>query len=157
MKELSNASPIDVAGTATAEAAAASAAHHQLMEAAARAREFSYSPYSNYCVGAALLAEDGRIFTGCNVENAGYSSTNCAERPAVFKAVSEGARRFVAIAVVGGRRGEVSPFCAPCGVCRQVLAEFCPSDASVILGTPEDFRVYRLDELLPFAFTGAEL
>ena len=131
--------------------------YRRLMEAAAGAREFSYSPYSGYCVGAALLAEDGRIFTGCNVENAGFSATNCAERTAVFKAVSEGARRFTAIAVVGGRRGEVSSFCAPCGVCRQVLAEFCPSDLTVILGTPQDIRVHPLGELLPFSFTRAEL
>ena len=131
--------------------------HRTLMEAAARAREFAYSPYSDYCVGAALLAEDGRIFTGCNVENAGYSATNCAERTAVFKAVSEGATRFAAIAVVGGRRGEVSPFCAPCGVCRQVLAEFCPQELEIILGTPEHFTVHTLGELLPFSFTRAEL
>ena len=121
------------------------------------AREFSYSPYSGYCVGAAILCEDGRIFTGCNVENAGFSATNCAERTAVFKAVSEGARRFTAIAVVGGRRGEVSDLCAPCGVCRQVLVEFCSPDLAVILGTPEKFEVRALGELLPFSFTGAEL
>ena len=129
----------------------------KLMEAAAKAREFSYSPYSGYCVGAALLAEDGRIFTGCNVENAGFSPTNCAERTAVFKAVSEGARVFSAIAVVGGRRGEVSPLCAPCGVCRQVLAEFCPPEFPVVLGTPADFRVFTLGALLPFSFTAKEL
>ena len=131
--------------------------YHSLMETAARAREFAYSPYSGYCVGAALLTADGQIFTGCNVENAGLTATNCAERTAVFKAVSEGVRDFTAIAVVGGRRGEVSPFCAPCGVCRQVLVEFCPPDLPVILGTPEDFKVYTLGELLPFSFTGAEL
>ena len=131
--------------------------HKALMETAARARELAYSPYSGYCVGAALLCEDGRVFTGCNVENASFSATNCAERTAVFKAVSEGARRFTAIAVVGGRRGEVSPFCAPCGVCRQVLAEFCPLDMPVVLGTPENFKVYTFGELLPFSFTGSEL
>ena len=128
-----------------------------LMTAAAGARELSYAPYSNFCVGAALLARDGRIFTGCNVENAAYSPTNCAERTAVFKAVSEGVREFAAIAVVGGKRGEISPLCAPCGVCRQVLAEFCPPDFPVILGTPEDFRVYALNEILPLAFTAVEL
>ena len=131
--------------------------YRTLMEAAARAREFSYSPYSHYCVGAAILTEDGRIFTGCNVENAGYSATNCAERTAVFKAVSEGAVRFSAIAVVGGRRGAVSPFCAPCGVCRQVLAEFCSDELAVVLGTPEHLAVHTLGELLPFSFTSAEL
>lgn len=131
--------------------------YRALMESAVAAREFAYAPYSSYCVGAALLAEDGRIFTGCNVENAGYSATNCAERTAIFKAVSEGARSFTAIAVVGGRRGEVSAFCAPCGVCRQVLIEFCSPDLAVILGTPEDFSVHTLGELLPFSFTKAEL
>ncbi len=129
----------------------------ELMAAAAKAREFSYSPYSHYRVGAALLTADGRIFTGCNVENAGFSATNCAERTAVFKAVSEGATQFTAIAVVGGRQGEVSPFCAPCGVCRQVLAEFCSPDMAVALGTPDDFKIHTLGELLPFSFTGAEL
>ena len=128
-----------------------------LITAAAGARELSYAPYSNFCVGAALLARDGRIFTGCNVENAAYSPTNCAERTAVFKAVSEGVQEFAAIAVVGGKRGEISPLCAPCGVCRQVLAEFCPPDFPVILGTPEDFRVYALNEILPLAFTAVEL
>ena len=128
-----------------------------LITAAAGARELSYAPYSNFCVGAALLARDGRIFTGCNVENAAYSPTNCAERTAVFKAVSEGVREFSAIAVVGGKRGEISPLCAPCGVCRQVLAEFCPPDFPVVLGTPEDFRVYALNEILPLAFTAVEL
>ena len=128
-----------------------------LMMAAAEAREFAYAPYSHFCVGAALLACDGRIFTGCNVENAAYSPTNCAERTAVFKAVSEGVREFAAIAVVGGKRGEISPLCAPCGVCRQVLAEFCPPDFPVLLGTPENFKVYTLREILPLAFTAVEL
>ena len=131
--------------------------HHALMTAAARAREFSYAPYSHYRVGAALLTDDGRVFTGCNVENAGFSATNCAERTAVFKAVSEGATRFTAIAIVGGRQGEVSPFCAPCGICRQVLAEFCSADLTVLLGTPDEFRVYTLGDLLPFAFGADEL
>ncbi len=131
--------------------------YHALMESAAHAREFAYSPYSHYCVGAALLTADGRIFTGCNVENAGLSATNCAERTAIFKAVSEGVRDFAAIAVVGGRQGEVSPFCAPCGVCRQVLVEFCSLDMPVILGTPEAFKVYTLGEILPFSFTPADL
>lgn len=128
-----------------------------LMEAAAAARAHAYAPYSGYCVGAALLSSDGRVFTGCNVENAGLTATNCAERTAVFKAVSEGVTAFSAIAVVGGRRGETSPFCAPCGVCRQVLAEFCPPTLPVILGTPEAPSVHTLGELLPFSFTGAEL
>ncbi len=131
--------------------------YKKLMEEAVRAREFSYAPYSNYCVGAALLTKDGRVFTGCNVENAGFSPTNCAERTAIFKAVSEGVREFAAIAVVGGKRGELSDTCAPCGVCRQVMAEFCTADFPVIMGTPDHLRVMTLGELLPLMFTGNEL
>ncbi len=132
--------------------------YKELILAAVAAREFSYSPYSNYCVGAALLCADGRVFTGCNIENAGYTPTNCAERTAVFKAVSEGVRDFVAIAVVGGKRGEpLAEDCTPCGVCRQVLAEFCTPDFPVIMGNPENIRVATLGELLPFAFTAKNL
>ena len=131
--------------------------YRSLMEAAVRAREFSYSPYSGYRVGAALLDRDGRIHTGCNIENAGYTPTNCAERTAVFKAVSEGVRDFTAIAVVGGAGDSLDPACTPCGVCRQVLAEFCSPDTPVILGTPDDLRVLTLGELLPFAFTKENL
>ena len=127
--------------------------YQSLMEAAVAAREFSYSPYSGYRVGAALLGKSGRIYTGCNVENAGYTPTNCAERTAVFKAVSEGEREFTAIAVVGGAGDTIDPACTPCGVCRQVLAEFCAADTPVILGSPHQLRVLTLGELLPFAFT----
>ena len=127
--------------------------YQSLMEAAAAAREFSYSPYSGYRVGAALLGKSGKVYTGCNVENAGYTPTNCAERTAVFKAVSEGEREFAAIAVIGGLGEATDPACAPCGVCRQVLAEFCAPDLPVILGTPEVWRVVTLGELLPLAFT----
>ena len=128
-----------------------------LMAAALAAREYSYSPYSGYRVGAALLGSDGRVFTGCNVENAGYTPTNCAERTAVFKAISEGTRAFTAIAVVGGSGDTLDAACTPCGVCRQVLAEFCSPDMPVILGTPEEIRVMTLGELLPFAFTKKNL
>ena len=131
--------------------------YRSLMESAAAAREFSYSPYSGYRVGAALLGKSGKIYTGCNVENAGYTPTNCAERTAVFKAVSEGEREFTAIAVVGGMGDNIDPACTPCGVCRQVLAEFCEPDMPVILGTPENLRVLTLGELLPFAFTSKNL
>ena len=131
--------------------------YQSLMEAAVSAREFSYSPYSGYRVGAALLGADGRIYTGCNIENAGYSPTNCAERTAVFKAVSEGVREFCAIAVVGGSGDTLDAACTPCGVCRQVLAEFCEPEMTVILGTPEEMRVLTLGELLPFAFTKKNL
>ena len=131
--------------------------YQSLMEAAVAAREYSYSPYSGYRVGAALLGKSGRVYTGCNVENAGYTPTNCAERTAVFKAVSEGEREFAAIAVVGGSGDSIDPACAPCGVCRQVLAEFCSPDMPVIMGTPENWRVMTLGELLPFAFTKKNL
>ena len=131
--------------------------YQSLMETAAAAREFSYSPYSGYRVGAALLGKSGKVYTGCNVENAGYTPTNCAERTAVFKAVSEGEREFAAIAVIGGLGEATDPACAPCGVCRQVLAEFCAADMPVILGTPENLRVLTLGDLLPFAFTKKNL
>ena len=124
----------------------------ELMKAAAKAREYSYSPYSGFRVGAALLAISGKVFTGCNIENAAYSPTNCAERTAVFKAVSEGEREFLAIAIVGGKGEELSDFCAPCGVCRQVLAEFTDENFRILLGTPEQFSVYSMKEILPYSF-----
>ena len=129
----------------------------ELMQAAQDARNYSYCPYSNFRVGAALLTKSGNLYMGCNVENAGYSATNCAERTAIFKAVSEGEREFEAIAIVGGRTGETAPFTAPCGVCRQVIAEFCPADFKILLGTPENFKAYTLGELLPFSFTSENL
>ena len=129
----------------------------QLIEHAIEARKMSYSPYSNFRVGAALVGKSGKIYTGCNVENAGYSPTNCAERTAVFKAVSEGEREFTAIAIVGGKGETLAPLCAPCGVCRQVLAEFCEKDFRIVLGTPEDIQVYTLAELLPLSFGKGDL
>ena len=131
--------------------------YKQLMESAVAARENAYAPYSGYRVGAALLAEDGRIFTGCNVENAAYSPTICAERVAVCKAVSEGVTRFTAIAVVGGRGENPSDTCTPCGVCRQVLAEFCAPELTVLTGTPEHFTAHTLADLLPLSFGAGEL
>ena len=128
-----------------------------LMEAAVAARQYAYSPYSGYRVGAALLGKSGKIYTGCNVESASYTPTNCAERTAVFKAVSEGEREFTAIAVVGGSGDSIDPACTPCGVCRQVLAEFCAPTTPVIMGTPDSLRVLTLEELLPFAFTSKNL
>ena len=129
----------------------------ELMQLAAAAREFSYAPYSHFRVGAALLGKSGRVYTGCNVENASYTPTNCAERTAVFKAVSEGETSFDAIAVIGGKDEELSPLCAPCGVCRQVLSEFCDADFRVILGTPEALTVTDLGSLLPFSFGKKDL
>ena len=127
------------------------------MEKAFEARKFAYAPYSHYSVGAALLSVSGKVFTGCNIENATYTPTVCAERTAFFKAVSEGEREFEALAIVGGLEGEIAPFCAPCGVCRQVMAEFCDASFKLVLGSPEKFGVYNLDEVLPFAFTKKDL
>ncbi len=131
-----------------------------LAELALEARKRSYAPYSRFCVGAALLTESGRIYQGCNVENAAYTPTNCAERTAVFKAVSEGERRFRAIAVAGGEKGaETLAEVSPCGVCRQVLAEFCDAETfEVILArSPKDYRVLTLGELFPLGFGAQNL
>ena len=131
--------------------------YKSLMVEAQGARVNSYSPYSHFRVGAALLTKSGKVYTGCNIENAGYSATNCAERTAIFKAVSEGERDFAAIAIIGGREGETATFCAPCGVCRQVIAEFCKKDFKIVLGNEEKWEVYTLETLLPFAFTDEDL
>ena len=128
-----------------------------LMSAACAARDMSYSPYSLFSVGAALLCSDGTVYTGCNIENAAYTPTVCAERTAFFKAVSEGRRSFTAMAVTGGRHGETSSFCPPCGVCRQIMAEFCLPDFRILLGTREDIREFSLKELLPFSFTNHDM
>ena len=128
-----------------------------LMREAFEAQKMAYIPYSGFQVGAALLAKSGKIYRGCNIENAAYSPTNCAERTAFFKAVSEGEREFEAIAIVGNamgvEKGEGEP-CAPCGVCRQVMMEFCnPQEFEIILGTDEDkYKVFSLEELLPLGF-----
>ncbi len=127
--------------------------YQELINKAAEAREFAYAPYSRFKVGAALIAKSGRVYTGCNIENAAYTPTICAERTAFFKAVSEGVRDFEAIAIVGGKEGEIAPFCAPCGVCRQVMAEFCDMDFKLVLGSPKVFEVYTLSDVLPFAFS----
>lgn len=122
--------------------------HEQLMAAAKTALTNAYAPYSHFTVGAALLCADGTVYTGCNIENAAFSPTVCAERVAFFKAISDGKRKFTAIAVVNGN----GTFCSPCGVCRQVMAEFCAPNFSVVLekdGTP---AAYSLSDLLPHSF-----
>lgn len=131
--------------------------YQELMESAIEAREHSYAPYSGFRVGAALLCADGAVFTGCNIENAAYTPTVCAERTAIFKAVSEGKREFAAIAIAGGR--EQLEVCYPCGVCRQVMAEFCmPERLDIVCGTSgEDLEVLRLEQLLPKSFQLANL
>lgn len=129
----------------------------ELMQLAVAAREKAYTPYSGFRVGAALLCANGKIYSGCNIENAAYTPTNCAERTAIFKAVSEGDREFSAIAIVGGKGSAPADFCAPCGVCRQVLAEFCDGSFRVLLGTPDNIRAYTLAELLPASFGKTDL
>ena len=128
-----------------------------LMSLAVEARKKAYAPYSGFRVGAALLAASGKVYTGCNIENAAYTPTNCAERTAFFKAVSEGERAFVAIAVTGGGGEDPAPLCTPCGVCRQVMMEFCDRDFRVILGNNEEIRCVTLGELLPLSFSPKDL
>ena len=130
-----------------------------LLRLAEEMRGYAYAPYSHFTVGAALLGINRKIYTGCNVESASYSPTNCAERTAFFKAVSEGERQFTAIAVSGGREGEpAGDFCPPCGVCRQVMMEFCdPDKFLVILGAKGNWKAYLLKELLPMGFGPANL
>lgn len=125
----------------------------ELVSLSVKAMEKAYVPYSGYKVGAALLCGDGTVFTGCNIENASYTPTVCAERTAIFKAVSEGHRDFEMIAVCGGKDGKITGAFPPCGVCRQVMAEFCPADFRVLLVTGENaFRELTLGELLPYSF-----
>ena len=121
----------------------------ELFDAAVKTAEKSYSKYSGFRVGAALLTADGRVFTGCNIENASYSMTVCAERTAVFKAVSEGITKFSAIAVAGSSTDDFSKPCVPCGACLQVLSEFCGKDFPIILSD----GVYRLSDFLPYSFS----
>ena len=130
-----------------------------LVKAAIDATKYAYVPYSNFKVGAAILAENGTIYTGCNIENASYSPTNCAERTAIFKAVSEGVTKFKKIAVVGGPNGNLENYCPPCGVCRQVISEFADEDFELILGTSENtYAIYNFfEEVLPLSFTAKEL
>lgn len=131
----------------------------ELIEQAAKAMEHAYTPYSGFRVGAALLAENGMIYQGCNIENAAYTPCNCAERTAFFKAVSEGVREFDAICIVGGKDGILTEFTAPCGVCRQVMMEFCDAERfQIILATDlEHYQIYTLKEMLPMGFGPANL
>lgn len=127
----------------------------ELIIHAMEARERAYAPYSHFLVGAALLTGSGKIYGGCNVENASYGASNCAERTAFFRAVYEGERDFRAIAIMGKPEGrDAFELCAPCGICRQVMMEFCdPKTFQIILATsPEDYRIYTLEELLPLGF-----
>ena len=125
----------------------------KLVDEALAARLQAYSPYSNFCVGAALLCADGEIIRGANVENSSYGGTICAERSALCAAISQGKREFSAIAIVGAHKDrEVDAICAPCGICRQVMGEFCNKDFEVLLYDGKNIKVFKLDELLPESF-----
>ena len=126
----------------------------EMIQRAFSALPFAYAPYSHFKVGAALLTEDGEVYTGCNIENAAFGPGNCAERTAIFKAVSEGKRDFLAICIVNENRDGGHDFCPPCGVCRQVMAEFCdPETFQIILAkSPEYYKIYTLAELFPEGF-----
>ena len=134
----------------------------ELIQKAMEMTKRSYAPYSGYHVGAALQAKDGVIYTGCNIENASYGATNCAERTAFFKAVSEGVKDFVAIAIVGApadaaAENTFSEYAYPCGICRQVMQEFCKKDFTIIVAkSTENYQKYTLSELLPFGFGGMD-
>lgn len=133
--------------------------HEELMQIAVEARNNAYVPYSHFAVGAALLAKSGKVYRGCNIENAAYGPTNCAERTAFFTAVCAGEREFEALAICGGPAGKpVSELCAPCGVCRQVIREFCPDDFPIVL-TTDGTKLYEttLAELLPLSFSAKDL
>ena len=131
----------------------------QLAQAALDARKMAYVPYSRYAVGAALLTEQGGIYQGGNIENASYGATNCAERTAIFKAVSEGRRKFAAIAIAGGMEGcEPEDYAYPCGICRQVMQEFAGKGFRVLVArSVSDCREYLLEELLPCGFGGESI
>lgn len=142
---------------------------HELIQQAFLAREYSYSPYSHFMVGAALYCRSGKIYQGCNIENAAYSPGNCAERTAIFKAVSHGDRDFDCIVIVGGLKGTeiktedggiiMQDYCPPCGMCRQVMMEFCdPEKFKIILAkSVDDYREYTLEELLPLGFGASQI
>ena len=131
----------------------------RLIDRAIEGMSYAYTPYPGFRVGAALLTESGEIYTGCNIENAAYTPTNCAERTAFFKAVSEGERHFAAICIVGGKDGKLADYTSPCGVCRQVMMEFCePEQFKIILAiSREEYQIYTLKELLPEGFGPARL
>ena len=125
----------------------------KLCELAKEAMTHAYAPYSGYKVGSALLCADGTVYQGCNIENSAYGPTNCAERTAIFKAVYDGHRDFTAIAICGGKDGVITGLFPPCGVCRQVMREFCKEDFTVYLAKPEDYDTYTLAQLLPCSFS----
>lgn len=130
---------------------------HSLLKLANKARKNSYAPYSGFRVGAALLGDSGKVYLGCNVENASYGATCCAERTALFTAISDGERGFQALALIGGKQDEGDDGIFPCGICRQALTEFCPSDMPVVVKYGNVYKVFALGDLLPKAFTPNDL
>ncbi len=128
-----------------------------LLVAAVSAMNKSYSPYSNFKVGASLLCKNGKVYVGCNIENAAYSETICAERTAIFEAIKRGERNFECLCIVGGKAGNIADFCFPCGSCRQVLSEFCNESFKIVLFNGSEFKTVTLGELLPSSFGGAIL
>ena len=131
--------------------------NEKLRELAIEAMGHAYAPYSGFKVGAALLCGDGTVYQGCNIENAAYGPTNCAERTAFFKAIYDGRRDFVSIAVCGGKDGVIAGLFPPCGVCRQVMREFCADDFKVYMITPEGYEETTLAQLLPFSFSNTNM
>ncbi len=133
--------------------------YQKLAKLAVDAKKMSYSPYSHFQVGAALLCKSGKVYTGANIENAAYTPTNCAERTAVFKAVSEGEREFLAISVSGSYAGENGDYCYPCGVCRQVLIEFVNANTFevIVAKSEDDYKVHKFSEILPYGFSPKDL
>ncbi len=127
--------------------------YKELMLKAIEAKKMAYVPYSNFHVGAALLTKSGKVYTGCNIECASYGGTNCAERTAIFKAVSEGEKEFVAIAVTG----DDNTYTYPCGICRQVIVEFGKNIKIIVGKNEEEYKVYSIDDLLPHSFTPEDL
>ena len=129
-----------------------------LFKMAKDAMKHSYAPYSNYNVGSSLLCKNGNVYDGCNVENASYSLTNCAERTALFTAIANGEKEFEAICIVGGKNGVITDYAMPCGACRQVLSEFCDENFKVYVGINEnEIKEFRLYELIPYSFNKSKL
>ena len=131
----------------------------ELIKIAFAARNYAYAPYSHFKVGAALLTKSGRVYTGCNIENASFPAGVCAEKVAISKAISEGDKELLKIAIVGGNENEEEPkdFCSPCGICRQTMAEFCDKDFEIILFDDGEPRIFSLDQMLPHSFTKNDL
>lgn len=129
----------------------------ELVLKAVKVMDNAYAPYSEFKVGAAIFTEEGKVFGGCNIENASYPAGICAERAAIGSAVSSGTKKFIKIAIVGGKNGKITDFCPPCGICRQVLSEFCDEDFEILLYNGKEVKSYRLNELLPLGFGSKEL